>query len=73
LSRKLVGKLVYPLLFFPSLHQLRLAPKEEEGGLNPRQTIAPSLLADDFLGPHHERDKDCRVGKTGMLADQIAF
>jgi hypothetical protein len=50
-----------------------MAPKEDEGGLNPRQTIAHPLLTDDFLCPLHERDKDRRVSKTGMLACKIAF
>ena len=50
-----------------------MAPKAEESGLNPRQTLTHPLLTDDFLSPLHERDKDRWVGKTGMLACKIAF
>jgi hypothetical protein len=37
------------------------------------QTVAHLLLTDDFLSPLHERDKDGRVGKTGMFACKIGF
>jgi hypothetical protein len=37
----------------------------------PWQILARPLLADDFLSPLNERDKDGRVSKAGMFAGKI--